>query len=90
MTENLLLEGAHEWTPSLYFRLIQDFGLEYTVAKHLAETYGDKAIQVAKLAGPSGRSWPVVGKRLHHQFPFIEAEVRANKILMCCCNAIAY
>ena len=46
------------------------------VAKHLARTYGNKAPEVAKLANITGSRWPVIGKRLLEQFPYIEAEVR--------------
>ena len=46
------------------------------VAKHLAHTYGTKAPEVAKLANINGSRWPVVGKRLVEQFPYIEAEIR--------------
>lgn len=75
-TKGLLLDGAHGWTPTLFIRLVQDFGLESAVAKHLASTYGDKAFKVAKLATLTGKRWPVTGKRLHEEFPYLEAEVR--------------
>lgn len=54
--------------------------LSFQVAKHLASTYGDKAFKVAKLATLTGKRWPVSGKRLHEEFPYLEAEVRLNKI----------
>ncbi|XP_046444457.1 glycerol-3-phosphate dehydrogenase, mitochondrial-like isoform X1 [Daphnia pulex] len=75
-TDGLLLEGAHGWTPTMFIRLVQDFGLESEVAKHLSETYGDRAFSVAKLAALTGKRWPIVGKRLHEEFPYIDAEVR--------------
>lgn len=31
VTKGLLLEGAHGWTPTLFIRLIQDFGLDSEV-----------------------------------------------------------
>jgi len=31
VTKGLLLEGAHDWTPTLFIRLIQDFGLDHKV-----------------------------------------------------------
>ena len=46
------------------------------MAKHLSETYGDRAFSVAKLASLTGKRWPIVGKRLHEEFPYIDAEVR--------------
>ncbi|NXS52738.1 GPDM protein, partial [Brachypteracias leptosomus] len=74
-TLGLQLQGAEEWSPTLYIRLVQDYGLESEVAQHLASTYGDKAFEVAKLAQVTGRRWPIVGKRLVSEFPYIEAEV---------------
>ncbi|XP_078408327.1 glycerol-3-phosphate dehydrogenase, mitochondrial [Cetorhinus maximus] len=75
-TVGLQLEGSHEWTPTLYITLVQYYGLGTEVALHLASTYGDKALQVAKLAQVTGKRWPIVGKRLVAEFPYIEAEVR--------------
>ncbi|XP_018325736.1 glycerol-3-phosphate dehydrogenase, mitochondrial [Agrilus planipennis] len=54
-TDGLLIEGAHGWTPTMYIRLVQDFGLECEVAQHLAKSYGDKAFAVAKLASLTGK-----------------------------------
>lgn len=75
-TDGLLLEGAHGYTPTMFIRLVQDFGLENEVAQHLANTYGDRAFSVAKLTRLTGKRWPIVGKRLHEEFPYIDAEVR--------------
>ncbi|XP_025055715.1 glycerol-3-phosphate dehydrogenase, mitochondrial isoform X5 [Alligator sinensis] len=74
-TVGLLLQGAKDWSPTLYIRLVQDYGLESEVAQHLASTYGDKAFEVAKIAQVTGKRWPIVGKRLVSEFPYIEAEV---------------
>uniref|UniRef100_A0A671YM16 Glycerol-3-phosphate dehydrogenase, mitochondrial n=1 Tax=Sparus aurata TaxID=8175 RepID=A0A671YM16_SPAAU len=74
-TVGLMLEGAKGWTPTLYIRLVQDYGLENEVAQHLAATYGGKAFDVAKIAQVTGQRWPIVGKRLVSEFPYIEAEV---------------
>lgn len=60
----------------MFIRLVQDYGLEPEVANHLANSYGDRAFAVAKLAELTGKRWPVVGSRLHTEFPYIEAEVR--------------
>ena len=46
------------------------------VAKHLAHSYGTKAPEVIKLAKVTGSRWPVLGKRLVDEFPYIEAEIR--------------
>ncbi|XP_066143911.1 glycerol-3-phosphate dehydrogenase, mitochondrial isoform X1 [Euwallacea fornicatus] len=75
-TCGLLLEGAHEWTPTMYIRLVQDFGLECEVAEHLAKSYGDRAFAVAKMASLTGKRWPIIGKKIHPEFPYIDAEVR--------------
>ncbi|XP_068165428.1 glycerol-3-phosphate dehydrogenase, mitochondrial isoform X2 [Antennarius striatus] len=74
-TVGLSLEGAKGWKPTLYIRLVQDYGLENEVAQHLASTYGGKAFDVAKMAQVTGQRWPIVGKRLVSEFPYIEAEV---------------
>ncbi|XP_023162460.2 glycerol-3-phosphate dehydrogenase, mitochondrial [Drosophila hydei] len=70
------LDGAIGWTPNMFIRLVQDFGLERDVAKHLSDTYGSNAFKVAVGANSSGGLWPIIGKRLHSDFPYIEAEVR--------------
>ncbi|XP_019638356.1 PREDICTED: glycerol-3-phosphate dehydrogenase, mitochondrial-like [Branchiostoma belcheri] len=75
-TDGLMLEGGDAYTPTMFIRLVQDFGLENEVAQHLAHTYGDKAFDVAKLAQMTGKRWPVVGKRLVEDFPYLEAEVK--------------
>ncbi|NJI29914.1 hypothetical protein HBI98_22415, partial [Aeromonas veronii] len=49
---------------------------EVEVAKHLAISYGDRAFAVAKLATLTGKRWPIIGKKLHPEFPYIDAEVR--------------
>lgn len=45
------------------------------MAQHLASTYGAKAYDVAKMAQVTGQRWPIVGRRLVSEFPYIEAEV---------------
>ncbi|MFT7808587.1 glycerol-3-phosphate dehydrogenase, mitochondrial isoform X1 [Arapaima gigas] len=74
-TVGLMLEGAKDWTPTMYVRLVQDYGLEIEVAQHLASTYGGRAFEVAKMAQVTGKRWPIVGKRLVSEFPYIESEV---------------
>jgi len=75
-TNGLMLEGGEGWTPTFFIRLVQDFGLEPEVAKHLAKSYGTNAPRVAHLAKLTGKRWPVVGERLVDEFPYIEAEIR--------------
>ena len=50
--------------------------LPLQVAQHLVSSYGDKAPEVAKLAALTGKRWPLVGKKLVEEFPYIEAEVK--------------
>src|SRR5690606_9958562 len=76
VTENIKIYGAHDYKPTTYIKLIQQFGLDKEVALHLAETYGDKAFAVATLANPTGERWPVLGVPLSRVYPYIEAEVR--------------
>ncbi|XP_065163147.1 glycerol-3-phosphate dehydrogenase, mitochondrial isoform X1 [Atheta coriaria] len=75
-TDGLLMEGAHGWTPTMYIRLVQDFGLESEVAQNLANSYGDRAFAVAKLASITGKRWPIIGNKVHPEFPYIDAEIR--------------
>ncbi|XP_052747288.1 glycerol-3-phosphate dehydrogenase, mitochondrial isoform X1 [Bicyclus anynana] len=75
-TDGFLIEGAHGWTPTMYIRLVQDFGLEMEVAQHLAKSYGDRAFAVAKMAQMTGKRWPIIGKKIHPEFPYIDAEIR--------------
>ena len=77
-THRIMLIGGHAWEPTGYIRLIQLFGLETDVAKHLLHYYGDRAAEVAAMAEPSlvpGR-WPLHGHRLLPHYPIIEAEIR--------------
>ncbi|CAF0725511.1 unnamed protein product [Rotaria sordida] len=75
ITKGLVLSGGEKWSPTSYIRLVQDYGIETEVAIHLSNTYGDQANKVADLSILTGKRWPVVGKRLHEEFPYIEAEV---------------
>lgn len=76
ITKGLLLEGGHNWTPTSFIRLVQDYGLETEVAIHLSNTYGDQAEKVAEMSSLTGKRWPVTGVRLHQEFPYLEAEVK--------------
>lgn len=60
----------------MYIRLVQDFGLECEVAQHLSKSYGDRAFAVAKMASLTGKRWPIIGKKIHPEFPYIDAEVK--------------
>ncbi|CAD7089448.1 unnamed protein product [Hermetia illucens] len=86
-TATMKIEGAHGWTPTMYIRLVQDFGLECEVAQHLATSYGDRAFPVAKMASLTGKRWPIIGNRIHPEFPYIDAEIRYG-VREYACNAI--
>jgi hypothetical protein len=60
----------------MHIKLVQDLGVDNVVAEHLSETYGDRAFEVGRNATMTGLRWPLVGKRLHPEYPYIEAEVR--------------
>uniref|UniRef100_A0A915HW62 glycerol-3-phosphate dehydrogenase n=1 Tax=Romanomermis culicivorax TaxID=13658 RepID=A0A915HW62_ROMCU len=74
VTAGLFLEGGHEYNDLLYMRLVQDYGLDVDVAIHLARTYGDRAFSVAKMAKLTGKRWPILGVKLHGEFPYLESE----------------
>lgn len=57
-TAHIKLIGGHAWTKTMYIKLIQQFGLETDVAKHLAESYGDRAWAVAAMEKPTGE-WKI-------------------------------
>jgi glycerol-3-phosphate dehydrogenase len=76
VTAGLLLEGGHNYDPLMYIHLVQDYGIEVDVAQHLASTYGDRAFVVARMCKMTGKRWPIVGHRLHEEYPYLEAEVR--------------
>lgn len=46
------------------------------VAQHLCNTYGDRAFVVARMCRMTGKRWPIVGHRLHPEFPYLDAEVK--------------
>ena len=75
-TKELKLIGAEGWRPTLYLPLIQIYGVETDVAKHLVESYGNRAWTVASLTEVTGERWPVRGIRLSKMYRYIEGEVR--------------
>lgn len=58
------------------------------MAKHLSNTYGDRASVVARLCHMTGKRWPVVGHRLHVEFPYVDAEVVF--LFLLCCRIISH
>ncbi|KAE8335163.1 hypothetical protein BDV24DRAFT_144402 [Aspergillus arachidicola] len=75
-THQVRLIGAHGYSKTLFINLIQHFGLETDVAKHLTQSYGDRAWQVAALSSPTNARFPVRGQRISALYPFIDGEVR--------------
>ncbi|KAK2463775.1 hypothetical protein APHAL10511_004213 [Amanita phalloides] len=76
VTERLRLVGSDGWNRNIFIGLIQRYGLDSDVAKHLSRNYGDRAWTVCELAERTGADWPIHGKRLSSSYPFIEAEIR--------------
>ncbi|KAJ4477372.1 FAD dependent oxidoreductase-domain-containing protein [Lentinula aciculospora] len=80
ITENVRLVGSDHWGRNMFIGLIQRYGLDTEVAKHLSESYGDRAWTVCDLAEQYDETddggWPLHGKRLCDLYPYIEAEVR--------------
>lgn len=75
-THQVRLAGAHGYSKTLFINLIQHFGIETEVAKHLSEAYGDRAWTVAALSSPTNARYPLRGKRISQLYPFIDGEVR--------------
>jgi len=75
-THQVRLIGAHGWSKTLFINIIQHFGLETEVAKHLTESYGDRAWQVAALCSPTEQRFPVRGQRISPLYPYVDGEVR--------------
>ena len=75
-THQVRLVGAHGYSKTLFINLIQHFGLETEVAKHLCNSYGDRAWTVAALSSPTEKRFPVRGQRISTLYPFIDGEVR--------------
>lgn len=75
-THQVRLVGAHGYSKTLFINLIQHFGIETDVAKHLAESYGDRAWTVAALGSPTEERFPVRGNRISSLYPYIDGEVR--------------
>ena len=75
-THQVRLIGAHGYSKTLFINLIQHFGVETEVAKHLVESYGDRAWTVAALCSPTKQRFPARGFRLAELYPFVDGEVR--------------
>ena len=75
-THRVKLVGTHGYSKTLFINLIQHFGLETDVARHLVESYGDRAWSVAALCRPTDLRFPKRGHRLSTLYPFVDGEVR--------------
>ncbi|KAK8086165.1 Glycerol-3-phosphate dehydrogenase [Apiospora phragmitis] len=75
-THNVRLIGAHGFSKTLFINLIQHFGIETEVAKHLTESYGDRAWTVAELCRPTHNRFPARGERIAPLYPFVDGEIR--------------
>jgi glycerol-3-phosphate dehydrogenase len=75
-THRVRLVGAHGYSKTLFINLIQHFGMETEVAKHLTQAYGDRAWLVAALCSPTDARFPVRGVRVSPLYPFVDGEVR--------------
>ena len=75
-THQVKLIGAHGYSKTLFINLIQHFGVETDVARHLVESYGDRAWTVASLSAPTEQRFPARGIRISSLYPFIDGEIR--------------
>lgn len=75
-THNVRLVGAHGFGKTLFIPIIQHFGVETEVAKHLTESYGDRAWAVAALCKLTDQRFPARGERISQLYPFVDGEVR--------------
>ncbi|KFY63710.1 hypothetical protein V496_03777 [Pseudogymnoascus sp. VKM F-4515 (FW-2607)] len=75
-THQVRLIGAHGFSKTLFINLIQHYGIETDVAKHLTGSYGDRAWTVAALSERTEKRFPVRGKRLSPLYPFVDGEIR--------------
>jgi len=75
-THAVRLIGAHGFSKTLFINLIQHYGIETEVAKHLTESYGDRAWTVAALCAPTESRFPVRGERISALYPYVDGEVR--------------
>ncbi len=75
-THEVRLVGAHGFSRTLFIPLIQHFGVETEVAKHLTESYGDRAWTVAALCKTTDKRFPARGERISQLYPFVDGEVR--------------
>ena len=39
ITKGLMLDGSHNWSPTMFIRLIQDFGLDSDVSRFMVTSF---------------------------------------------------
>lgn len=74
-TKHIRLVGADGYSSILNIQLIQHTGVDNDIARHLADSYGDRSWLVMNIADEVG-SDRRGRERLHYAYPYIEAEVR--------------
>ncbi|KAK2804595.1 hypothetical protein FQN51_001796 [Onygenales sp. PD_10] len=82
-TRNVPVLGAHGYYKSLYIDLIKTFNLDADVAQHLANSYGDRAWEVASLStsttsttsSSSSQPQPQPHPRLSPSYPYLLSEI---------------
>ncbi|KAI1260856.1 FAD dependent oxidoreductase-domain-containing protein [Xylariaceae sp. FL1019] len=75
-THNVRLIGAHGFSKTLFINIIQHFGIETEVAKHLTESYGDRAWTVAAMCKTTDLRFPARGERISRLYPFVDGEIK--------------
>ncbi|KAI9480753.1 MAG: FAD dependent oxidoreductase-domain-containing protein [Benjaminiella poitrasii] len=75
-TEHVQLIGSKGYNNTMFIRLVQEHGMDTEVAQHLARSYGNRAWNVSSIDDATSMTWPKYGKRISHNYPYIEAEVR--------------
>lgn len=75
-THQVRLIGAHGFSRNLHIHITQHFGLATDVARHLAESYGDRAWTVGSLCKPTAERFPARGEIISHSYPFVDGEIR--------------
>lgn len=77
ITEHTKMIGSKGFTKIMYIGLVQGFGMDAEVARHLADSYGDRAWVLAEtIQDPTHMKWPMYGNRITPNYSYIEAEVR--------------
>ena len=70
-TETHYLVGGENYRFDEWLTLQHQYGFPSDVCRHLMQTYGTRAVQVAQLT----REQPMLGEKLADQLPFLKAEV---------------